>query len=306
MKKTPNRGGLIRVLGAGGAVASLGWALLSASPALAANREAKMFAITQWTTECSGGTRDSWDDMARGWYDEVTDHGVFYKDGAYVNGTMSRGRFCDPDAPTNTSCADDSYLDDADAAIIALHGSDSSNHWAGSLRVKDASGQCMLDAAEGASSDDLFAGDVDLEFLHLSSCFSMDDDNINSSWRMFQDGDSAKNGQRLHQVDGFHGIMWISSGRVDDYEDFADDAYDVSIRTAWLDNMYDDDAGSNSDEQCPVALSVGSTPTDALNRLRGERYNNIYSDPGDIHGWAYGFFEGCDPASETPFNDPND
>ncbi len=305
MKKTPNRGALLRVLGAGGPVLSLAWALLSSHPAMAASREAKMFAITQWTTECSGGTRSWWDDMARAWYDEATSHGVFYKDGAYVDGTMSRGRFCDPDAPVSTSCSDYSYLDDADAAIIALHGADSNKHWVGSLRVKDSSGQCSLDGAEGASTDDVQVGDMDLEFLHLSSCQSMDDDNINSAWHMFQDVDSAKNGQRLHQVDGFHGLMWIGSSFVDDYEDFADDAHDISIRTAWLDNMYYADVNGKGDAQCPIALSVGSTPGDALLRLLTERYTFIYADPNDIHGWAYSFYEGCDPAGETAFTDPN-
>ena len=144
---------------------------------------------------------------------------------------------------------------------------------------------------------------MDLEFLHFSSCNSMDDDNLKSAWRMFQDVDSASNGARLHQADGFHGVMWISSGRADDYEDFADDAHYVSIRTAWLDNLYDDEVNGVY-EQCPLAYAVGPTFADAKARLSGERYTHIYSDPGPIGYVAFATFAGCDPMADNPFVDP--
>lgn len=283
----------------------LAWLLGVPTVANAAGYEAKMFAITEWTDECSGGSRPSWDNMADAWYDEVTSHGVFYKDGSYINGSMSLHRFCDTSSPNLAGCNDTSYLDDADAAIIALHGADSGNHWRGSLRVKDSSNECKLDAAEGSNEDDLFVGDKDLEFLHLSSCHSMDDDNINFVHRSFQDPSSASTGARLHQMNGFHGLMYISRFYPGDYRDFADDAHDVPIQAAWLDNMYKWYVGGG-DEQCPVSYSVGTSKADALNRLQTERYTNILSDPGGASAWAYSFYEGCDPTDESPFDDPND
>jgi hypothetical protein len=281
----------------------LAWALGGTPAAMAASYEAKMFAITQWTSECSGSERPSWDDMATAWYDEVTRHGVFYKDGRLVNGSMSLRRFCDEDGPG--VCNDNAYVDDADAALLALHGGDKDNHWRGKLRVLDSNNECRLDAAEGTAIDDLFVGDQDLEFLHLSSCNSMNDNNINFTARSFQNASSATSGSRLHQMNGFHGLMYIGPSYIDDYRDFAEEAHDVPLHIAWLDTMYRSNVG-DGDEQCPVSFAIGSTRLDALNRLKTERYSHILSEPGGANAWAYSFFEGCDPTALEAFNDPND
>lgn len=290
--------------GTGAAMLLSLWGLMAPSLALAApNREAKMYVITTWTNTCTGGTRDYWDNMVDEWYDEMDEHGYYYKDGSWTNGSQSPKHFCDPDI--TSGCADDNHVDDADAAMIGLHGADSSNHWRGSMRAPDSNGDCRLDAAEGAGSDELFVGDQDLEYLHLSSCNSMDDDNLNFVWRSFQDVDSASNGNRLHQLNGFHGVMWIGYWYVEDYDDFAADAHDGSIQAAWLDNMYDGCWG-DCDEQCPVSYSVGTSIADAEQRLLTERYTSSTFDPGAIKAWSYSFYEGCNPAGETAFNDPND
>ena len=282
--------------------------LAAAWPAAAANdREAKVYAVTNWPSSgaCQGNDVGAWDDMALAWYDEIGDGSVFFKDGTWINNSLRREILCDPDA--QSPCDDDARIDDADAALIAVHGFDMGKHWGG-LLLQATGGDCAIHAPEGAATDAMFLGDVDLEFLHLSSCNSMDDDNINWTRRMFADVDSATNGQRLHIATGFHGVMAISSGRADDYEDFADDAHDVSISDAWLDNLYDSDVSYNNGTngaQCPVSFAVSNTPGSALSRLLSERYTNIHSDPTASGAFAYGFYDGCNPVGDDAFNDPN-
>jgi hypothetical protein len=292
-----------RALRAGAVLLPLFWALGMAPTALA-QREAKVFAITDWGSECSGGDRKYWDDFADRWYNEMSSHGVFFKDGRFINGEMSLERFCDPNGPQGALCQDSNFLDDADAAFIGTHGSDLDGAWGGLLRVKNGFNQCFINAPQGGNGDDMFVGDTDLEFLHLSSCNSLDDDNINNAWRMFQDPGAGSGANRLHQVTGFHGVMWVSWSYRGDYEDFADDAHDVSIQHAWTDNMYHYRYVGSS--QCPVALSVGANESDARNRLLTERYDNVLSNPSSSNTWAYAFYEGCNPQGDGPFDDPND
>lgn len=276
------------------------------SAAAAGNLEAQMYAVTDWISECQQNDVGYWDDMVDYWYNEVTDHGVYYKAGRFVDGDMTRGRFCDPDTGL-ADCQDQNWLDSADAAIIALHGADSGNHWIGALRRNGGSSvnDCFIDAPEAADTREMRLGDIDLEFLHMSSCQSMDDDNLPFTYHMFQDDDDSPiNGRRLHQADGFHGLMWIGGCCDDQYEDFADDAYSVSIREAWMDNMYVTGINGSS-TQCPVAYAVGRDRADCFNRLDNERYNNIYSDPTAIGYYCYYYYPGCTPAGETAFRDPN-
>ena len=242
--------------------------------------------------------------MVDEWYDEMSGHGHI-KDGQYTNGNMTVQRFCDPDHIAN--CRDHLFLDEADAAMIATHGSDSSDHWAGTMRWPW-SGHCALDA--GGSSHDLHVGDLDLEFIHLSSCFSADDDNLNGI--RFAMTDPVDRGH-AHQWDGFHGIMWIGGSFDNDYEDFADDAHAVAMATAWVTNHHHNNSVDcepydpwnwfgTCQDQCPVAYAIGSTESDALTRLNYERYNNVYSDPNGHNWYAYMYMAGCDPVGETTFN----
>ncbi|MBI2571817.1 MAG: hypothetical protein HYV63_32810 [Candidatus Schekmanbacteria bacterium] len=274
--------------------------------------EAKMYAITVWTdTECdsedSDLDRSPWDDMTQAWYDEITssDHDIYFKDGSQVNGTFNQTLLCDTHSGYS-DCADTSKLDDADAAIIATHGGDKDGHWRGRMR-SNASGRtdCRVDAPDpnSGSDEDLFVGDSDLEFLHFSSCHSMDDDNIGNTYRYFYD--SSTSSSRLHQANGFHGVMWIYSWEADNYEEFADDAYSVAISSAWQDNQYD---GSVYDwenweyvEQCPVSYAIGSTGDDCETRLLNEQYDWQYGDP-EVQYTCYSYFDGCDPTDDDPFN----
>ncbi len=284
--------------------------LCCAAPASATRLEAHMYAITTWDGGCSGSTRSLWDDMGDAWYDEITYVGfsmggwcwwghcddAFSRDRRWVNGSMDNSMFTDPDS---RACGTDyDYVDDADAAMICLHGGDDGGYWRGSLRTDDGCDDCKIEAR-----DELSVGDVDLEFLHLSSCHSMDDNMIANAWRVFYDSDSAVNGRRLHQLDAFHGCMWIGSSFIDDYEDFADDAFDMSIKDAWMDNMYRTNINAENYTQCPIAYAVGTDSADCFDRLENERYDNVYTDPGTLGYYCYYYYSNCTPACETRWGD---
>jgi hypothetical protein len=266
--------------------------------------EAKMYAVTTWDAGCSGGTRSSWDDMVRAWYNETTNAGTSFfgwcisghcgdaytKAGSLVDGNVVNSYFAD--ASRVAWGKDITHLDGADAVMIGLHGSDVNNGWSGSMRVNEAGdGDCSTRTAE------MEIGDTDLEFLHLSSCQSMED-NQWSTWEKSMAG--------AHQVDGFHGLMWIGTGLIGDYEDFGDDAFGGAISDAWIDNHYYSNSfgTNNQDDQCPVAFAVGSSANDVLHRLSTERYNHVYSDPpksgltGSGTIWAATYIAGCDPQGE--------
>jgi hypothetical protein len=281
---------------------ALGAMLLSAGAASAL--EAKSYTVTTWNAGCGGSTRSTWDDMTDAWYDEITNSGTslfgwcisghcsdaFTREGQMVDGNVINSAFADA---SRVSWGDDiDRLDDGDAVMIGLHGADVSNGWSGSVRVNEAgSGDCSIRTAE------MEIGDTDLEFLHLSSCNSMDD-NMWGNWE--------KSMARAHQVDGFHGLMWIGTSLVGDYEDFADDAFGGAISDSWLDNHYYSNAfgAGNADDQCPVAFAVGANGTDVLDRLHGERYDNVFSDPphstttGAGTTWAATYISGCNPQGE--------
>lgn len=273
-------------------------------------REAKLYVITNWPSSglCMGNDVGDWDDMTLAWYDRLTAGPEFFKDGVRINNSMSRNIFCDPDSPVSP-CNDTNRIDDADAAMVAFHGFDRDGHWGGLMQVKTDDERCSIHAPEGVSSDGLFVGDTDLEFLHLSSCNSMDDDNLNNTWRMFADVTSKTNGQRLHQANGFHGVMAITGGFAGNYQNFADDGHWIPIADAWIDNLYDDDilySDLRIGDQCPVSYVVGSTAGDAVTRLVFERYNAVFEDPTSRKYSAYLYIEDCDPLGDDRFNDPND
>lgn len=276
---------------------------LSLWPAGARAFEAQMYAIEDFRSDCGGGDRSKWANMVDRWYDKMGDKGHI-KDGSYIDGNMTIQRFCDPD--WNGSCRDHWYADEADAVMIGTHGTDSGDHWAGLMRYRW-NGHCYIDG--GGSSSEMRIGDVDAEFIALSSCNSADDDNLGGIWRaMYDPADTPGNGRRAHQWDGFHGYMWIGSSFYDEYREFAKDAHSVSIADSWVDNLYETGINcflgfiGDCATQCPVAYAIGRTEADCLTRLNHERYNNVYSDPSG-HGWyCYKYIVGCDPKGESSFN----
>ncbi len=288
---------------AGKVATLLACAVLTASaPAM----EVKVFAIGDFVPSGSGGCGGNdighWPAMVDHWYDEMGSHGHL-KDGQYTNGSMTIRRFCDPD--WTAGCLDYVYADEADAFMIGVHGSDNGDHWAGTMRYPWSS-NCALDA--GGTANDMWVGDYDAEFIHLSSCFSADDDNI---WGAHTAMHDPVDGGYAHQWFGFHGIMWIGSGFDGDYRDAADDGHSSSISWSWVHNLYSSTVGcagydpwnwfGTCQEQCPVAYAIGTSGSNALTRLLYERYNLVFSDPTGYGGAAIRYIVNCDSVGETPF-----
>lgn len=256
--------------------------------------EAGMYAITRWDGDCDGDRRDQWDNMVSAWFHEIWNdqaipdgHGdaAWEFAGQNINGDIIDSDFVDPD---NEAWGDDDHhADVVDALMIGMHGgNDSNNHrWYGRVQVNEA-GEGNCNAYQGH----IEMGDTDLEFLHLSSCFSMDREDWWNEWNSSFDG--------LHQVDGFHGIMWISSDYTRRYRRFADDAFWMSIADSWLDHLYDTHWFIGNSDQCPVARVVGEDDEDSLLRMNTERYNNVLSDPpglGESRAHRARYIRGCNP-----------
>ncbi|HKQ59881.1 MAG TPA: DUF6345 domain-containing protein [Candidatus Polarisedimenticolaceae bacterium] len=284
-------------------------------------KEAMVRAVTKWDYECSGEPRGSWDDMAAAWYHELTngaappfghggehwDNTAFYSNSFLVfqPGLLQTQYIVDSDFTDKdlVSWGKDSThyrLDDVDAAMVALHGGPLNGGWSGKVKRDEAGGgDCNAEQAHMAF------GDVDLEFLHLSSCTSMQESQWHPAW--------SSSFQGVHQIDGFHGIMYIYNDTAwwDRYRDFAKDAYSTSMALAWLDNMYDykcaviaqDPILLQRKDQCPAARGVGVGPggeADFWNRAMTERYDNVLDDP--LHPTWQGVLTllGCDPDGGGP------
>lgn len=256
-------------------------------------KEARMFVITNWDENCDGSQRNSWDNMVQAWYNRITDdlpapfgHGAdaWIPSGSIVNGDILDDRFVDESS--YVWGRDNVFVDSADALMVGLHGVDAldDHRWCGRV-LMDLSGPGNCNANQGH----IELGDNDLEFLLLSSCNSMDRDDWWPNWNSSFDG--------LHQVDGFHGLMWINSSYVGRYQGFASDAFWISIADAWLDNLYIHHA-NNSHDQCPVARNVGTDGSNSLSRMNHERFNHVYSDPpglGSPRNHRVRYIKGCDP-----------
>ena len=262
-----------------------------------AQDEAKLYVVTDWGNQNCGSNNDDrpyWDNMVDPWYDEITNQ-RYRRDGIQIDGNFINSQFADS---TIVNWGDDTdHLDEGDAVLGAWHGRDDNNVYTGLMRIDEqGNGDCQL------RRDEMEIGDNDLEFLHLSSCHSMDE-NMWNGWR------DAFN--RAHQVDGFHGLMWI--GRFGNhYKDFADDAFSMPIANAWVHNLYIANIAYYQPEnryvdQCPVAYAVGRDVAEAADRLFSERYNNVLPDlDRPVQGYAYAvtYIDGCDPADEPALPSP--
>ncbi|MBN1818082.1 MAG: thrombospondin type 3 repeat-containing protein [Sedimentisphaerales bacterium] len=254
--------------------------------------------VTTWNSSCSGNNVEAWDNMVRGWYDDITNpwptpighwDRAWWKDGFYHNGNIVDSGFADPSLVSwGRDYLDDTGIDEPDALMVALHGGVSDDgRWFGRVRV-DESGSGNCNAYQGHMELDL-----DLEFLHLSSCNSMN----RPVW--WGNGWSSSF-KRVRQIDGFHGWMWISTSFTGRYKDFADDSFDSGgIAMAWMDNLYINNV-SGSDDECPCARGVGATESDLWNRMFHEQYDwQADSDPTpNVHGIIY--IRNCDPSGESP------
>lgn len=292
-----------------------------AAPPAPNEREAMVRVVTDYHLGCDGGTRTSWDNMAAAWYEEITNgaaapagHGgaSWFNDGFYhqqwmtfENGLWKTNYIVDSDFTDPNLVAwgrDYQYdkPDEVDAFMLATHGGGGglNNSWSASMLKNElGTGDCS------AVQNEMQFGDLDLEFLHLSSCSSMDQED----WL-----DWSSSFQGLHQIDAFHGVMWISghSDWLARYRDFADDSYSMGMSLAWIDNMYkytcailtQDPIQLERWDQCPVARGVGYSQADAIDRLTHEEYDNILSEPVNPT-WQHAFYlNSCDPKSQPPIN----
>ncbi len=277
-------------------------------PALAVE-EASLYVMTDWpAVNCSWHyPKDEWDDMLSLWYWRMNADSNWAGDQYYVDSPIVEGWFSDEVVdPANGN--DDSYLDDADAAMYGGHGGyaiiSSSRYWKGYMREMDSTGNsetCQLMSYEmllGGTDDG-----HDLEFLHLSSCNSLTYDTTvtNDTWETWEQVFTSTTDEAgLHQLEGFHGHMIIHDYLNVDYMRVAQDGLADSVAAAWIDNLFIQ--GAPGDDICPVAMVAGNTGRLAGLRLSLESYNSGFSDPDDSPGFARAWVGGCDPidAEELP------
>jgi hypothetical protein len=275
------------------AMASAGLVIaISFSSQVLADGEVKAFTQQTSTTSCTFKTMQNWDNMCQAFYSEVASSSSFFGDG-HTNDSGNSSLFTDPDHIAGG--VDNLNLDDADVAIACLHGSDQgANGWRGSFRnTWNGATNCS------ARRQDMSLGEVDLEQLFLSSCHSMNKDDTN----VWNDGanPTANGVQGTH---GFHGIMYISSGETPRYEDAADDAVNVTIRTGWL-SLFSDDwngPGGDADDQCPITVAWGDTEDEAMSRLDYNLVDSLNDSDNPVANWRARLgILGCDPAGKGPF-----
>lgn len=181
--------------------------------------------------------------------------------------------------------------DEPDVLMIALHGGNSNEatkfRWVGIVRVDQFGDDGSLNNC-GTFQGHMEFGDFDAEFIHLSSCNSMDKGDWYPDW--------ASSFKKVHQIDGFHGIMWISTGYNDEYKDFADDGFDMGIAFSWVENLYK--YRKSNESMCPVAMAVGvgnNGQSSCWNRLNNEQYNSVFSDPTNPTYYGVIYIQGCNP-----------
>ncbi len=286
--------------------------LMAAALSSAHALKVDMYAIGNWSSgNCAPGDTDanrgSWPGMAQSWYDAMGIIG-HQRTGKFIDGNMTVKRFCDP--TINASCADSSYVDWPDAAIVAAHGFDAGNGW-GALMRNSALGSCSLVMGAGGSGN-MFVGDSNLKILHASSCLSLNDNYFSNMRVAMKKPGSAKG---LHVMTGFHGVMFITSDFNGNYWATAFAGHAQPVSTAWVTNHYKPNrfacAGydpwnwfGTCQDQCPTAMTIGATASSALNRLLNERYNNTgaFGSPSGRSYYAWMGYVGCDPVAQDAFN----
>ena len=263
---------------------------ISLSSQVLANGEVKAYTQQTSTASCTFKTMQNWDNMCQAFYSEVVASPVFDGD-VHTIDSGNRSLFVDPDLVAGG--VDNLNLDDADVAIACMHGKDQgANGWSGKFR-NSWNGNCS------AKRQDMSLGEVDLEQLFLSSCHSMDKEDTN----VWNDGPHpTANG--VHGTHGFHGIMYISSSETPRYEDAADDAVNVTIRTGWL-SLFSDDwngPGGDADDQCPVTVAWGDTEDEAMMRLDYNLVDSLNDSDNPVANYRARLgILGCNPAGDVAF-----
>lgn len=268
-----NGGGRRLVIGGALAIA------LAAISGEAYGAEARSSAVTTYG-DCNGSQRDHWDDMCMTWRKRLGSKGW---------GTWWRNydrvivdRYADP--AINAWGIDNSVasgFDGGQAALLCTHGGRTPSGWVGLMHHRS-QGECGADVNQWKPG---IASGGATRYLQLSSCNSMRWDKVNTWFAPAAGG--------VHVVTGFHGLMYIGSGYVDEYEDQVDDSYSgQSVAESWVDNMYHDPIIGPT--ICPVAMAFGSSKNAALNRLVSERYKTPTGEMAGNYGVLM-WISGCDP-----------
>lgn len=256
-------------------------------------REALVRVVSWWNSDCDATNVLSLDNMVDDWYDSITDddeHGdrAWLEDGFYHNGNIVDSDFTDPDIVTWGQDFESDHADEPDAVLVGLHGGvGTDGRWDALVRVDEpGAGNCT------SWQGHMRFGDSDLEFLHMVSCHSMNQNVWELEWQSSFD--------RLHQAEGFHGVTRASRFYAHRYESFADDGFDSSIAQAWIDHLYKNKSRANRD-MCPVARVHGLGPTEAEARITDESYDWVFPDPIPGTGTAVVIYvSGCDLFGQPP------
>lgn len=268
----------------------------------ASSRETVCRTINTWPNTCAGNSL-CWSDMTTQWYNQVTDDDP-PPFGLFAVAWIKDGNYIDSNSIVDSDFVDEDFVDwgrdnwndrpdGVDLSMAALHGFNSTGNrrWFGRVRTDEA-GDGNCNAWQG--SMELGEAGGDAEFLHLSSCVSMDMEDWHPEWSQTFRG--------IHQINGFHGLMYIFCNGSDyppRYRNFAWDSFFIPISLAWLDNMYDVRSGSAND-QCPISRGVGvggDGKADCWDRMFTERYLNVHNDPVNPTWHGVMWVTPCTPAS---------
>ncbi|MBK5914636.1 PAN domain-containing protein [Rhodocyclus purpureus] len=243
--------------------------------------QARSYAITKWDGNCSGSQRDWWDDMCMAWRHRMGAKGW---DQWWNNFSLVQNpKFADPQEETWGADNGSSGWDRGEAALICTHGGHgAATGWSGSMHT-DVGHGCKI------NTNQILAGPASgghLRFLHLSSCNSMNWDELDKWW--------MPAGGRVHLVTGFHGFMYIGGRYVDEYEDLANDGFSSGVGNNWIHKMHHVDHWYNAWETvCPIVIGFGETAAAATNAVN-EKYNDRWADQAPV--WRHVvWWSKCDP-----------
>lgn len=203
------------------AAAALSFALV---PGSARSRSAGMVSVTNWDSNCCASCANvpEWNNMITRWYNNIKDskHGAQAYDDYNIyriDSTISKDLLTDSPVPGHN---DDEWIDGVNVAIVGMHGGEiGMRFWRGQPRIASSGGTgCPVDANE------MKVGDLYNNSLVLSSCHSA----CKEYFPYWSNWDVQFNG--THQIDGFHGVMWIDEDLRDNYAMLSDDGFDMPVK----------------------------------------------------------------------------
>ncbi len=276
------------------AAAALSFALV---PGSARSRSAGMVSVTNWDSNCCASCANvpERNNMITRWYNNIkhSKHGAQAYDDYNIyriDSTISQDLLTDTPEPGHN---DDEWIDGVNVAIVGMHGGEHPSHfWRGQPRITGVYGECSVEATE------MKVGDLYNNSLVLSSCHSA----CKEYFPYWSNWDVQFNG--THQIDGFHGVMWIDEDLRDNYAMLSDDGFDMPVKLSFIDNLYKADdwyVDGVSVDQCPIPVSAGASSSQAEFHRDNYDYYSWDSDPTGSIFWARSGIVGCDPNDDWPY-----